>query len=124
MAIGAFVPLALFVVVLASVGVAFGWAAGEALGHYRASRRQRALGLADPVLANRFLLWGVASVTSSVLMGGIVACVLTRMTILHEPLPLAAMAASGAVMSGTWYLTFFPPRSYQRFIRERAVGSA
>jgi len=103
---------------VAAVGLGFAWAAFESLHYWKASRRRRALGLADPVVTNRFLLWGVASLTSCALMAVIIGCVLSGMTILREPLPLAAMAASGCLMSASWYLTFLAPAGYQRFIRE------
>lgn len=109
---------------LATVGLAFVWMACESLAYYAASRRQRALGLVDPVVTNRFLLWGVASAASSVSMAVIVACVLAGMTTMREPLPLAVMAASGTVMSTTWYLTFFVPQRYQRYIRARTPSSS
>ena len=105
--------------VLGAILVGFFWSACESLRYWLSLRRQVALGLADPVVANRLLLWGVASVTSSALICVIVACVLAGMTIVREPAPLVALAAAGCVMSVTWYLTFFAPESYQRWIRER-----
>jgi hypothetical protein len=104
---------------LGGVGLAFAWAGAESLAYWRTSRRRLALGLADPVVTHRFLLWGIASATSFVLLVVVVACVLSGMTIMREPLPLAAMAASGCVMSASWYLTFLAPARYERFIRAR-----
>ena len=111
--------LTLMVTILAC----FAWAALESFRYHAALRRQLVLGLADPVAANRFLLWGVAGATCSILMAVIIACVLTGMTILREPIPLLAIAACGVIMSASWYLTFFAPPGYQRFIRERAARS-
>lgn len=106
---------------VAAVGLAFAWSAVESLREWSASRRRQAIGLADPVVTHRFLLWGVASATSCALMAVVVACVLKDMTIMREALPLAAMAASGSVMSVTWYLTFLAPARYERFVRDRAA---
>ncbi len=105
---------------LGAILVSFLWGGAESLRYRAALRRQLALGLGDPVVANRFLLWGTASVTCSFLMIVIVSCVLSGMTILQEPAPLVAIAAAGCIMSASWYLTFFAPKGYQRFIRERA----
>lgn len=107
--------LSLMIAVLAS----FLWGGAESLHYHRAIRRQLAVGLGDPVLANRFLLWGTACVACSFLLLVIIGCVLSGMTILREPVPLGAIALAGSVMSAAWYLTFFAPERYQRFIRER-----
>ena len=40
----------------------FGWAAGEALHQYAQARRRLKLGLCDPLVCNRFLLWGLFGV--------------------------------------------------------------
>ncbi len=98
----------------------FAWGGVESFRYRAAARRQAALGLGDPVITNRFLLWGVASTTCSLLMGVIIVCVLGGMTILREPAPLAAIAGCGLVMSASWYLTFFAPEPYLRYVRERA----
>jgi hypothetical protein len=111
------------ITLLATLMLCFEWAGVESLLCHAAQRRQMALGLGDPVVANRFWLWGVASVTSSFLLLVLVACVMTGMTIVREPAPLMAMAATGSIMSASWYLAFFAPERYLRFIRERAPVS-
>jgi hypothetical protein len=99
--------------------VGFLWGGLESFRHFASLRRRLALGLVDPVLVDRFLLWGVASTTTSALILVIAACVLAGMTILREPAPLAALAAAGCAMCATWYLTFFAPEPYKRWIRAR-----
>ena len=107
---------------LAGVLLSYIWSALESFA-YRVTlrRRQRALGLGDPVVENRFLLWGVASTTSAAMAGALLACVQLDMTILREPLPLSMMAGCGTVMSAAWYLTFFAPAPYLRLVRRRAA---
>ncbi len=109
---------------MCSALVAFAWGGIESLRYWAAARRQLALGLADPVVVNRFLLWGTSGVTASVLVGAIVLCVLANMTILQEPLPLAVLASCGTVASATWYLTFLAPPRYLAFIRARAAQNS
>ena len=72
----------------------FAWGGAESFRCFDLHRRRAALGLGDPVLANRFLLWGVASVTGSLLLIVVAGCVVAGMTIVREPIPLAAIAAS------------------------------
>ncbi len=35
------------------------WACYESLRYYRSMHRRQTLGLADPIVANRFLLWSI-----------------------------------------------------------------
>jgi hypothetical protein len=105
---------------MGAILVGFFWSGLESFRYRAALRRQLALGLVDAVLVDRFLLWGIASATVGVLVLVIAACVIAGMTIMREPAPLVALAAAGCVMSAAWYLTFFAPPSYQRWIRARA----
>ena len=98
------------------VVVAFAWTGFESLRLYRQLRRRRALGLADGVVTNRFLLWGIAGCTAVVLCGSNVGFLLAGKAILLEPVSLYTVALCGTVMSATWYLTFFPPAFYLRLI--------
>jgi hypothetical protein len=104
--------------------VSFLWGSAESFLQRAATKRQLALGLGDPVIANRFLLWGIASLTCSLLMVVIIGFVLSGMTIMREPASLAALGAAGSIMSAAWYLTFFAPQSYHRFVRNRAAAES
>jgi len=115
-------PWACAIVVLV-VG-AFGWTGAESLHYHRLQRRRLALGLADPVVANRFLLWAVGGLATAFLCLAIVGYLLAGMVVLRDPLPLFTIAIACAVMSASWCLAFFPPRSYLDFVRERAGAQA
>ena len=102
--------------VLARV-LCFGWATYEALRLYRMMRRRRALGLGDPVVANRFLLFAVWSGSMGVLpmvhgldrlLGGPVG---------YQRLLAIFPKSIGTVMLASIVLTFFPPRAYLRWLR-------
>jgi hypothetical protein len=108
--------------IMSTMLACFFWAGVEAFICRGAALRQLAVGLGDPAIANRFLLWGVASVTCALLLLVLIGCVMTGMTILREPGPLAAIALAGTVMSASWYLTFFAPERYLAFIRARAAS--
>ena len=105
---------------LAALFVAFAWGALESFLGHAAARRRLALGLADPVVVDRFLLWGAANAASAALLVVLAVCVASGMVILREPLPLSVMAASGLVMSACWSLTFFTPARYRRLVIARA----
>jgi len=102
--------------IIAMVVMAFAWTGFESLRYYQQLRRRRALGLADAVVTNRFLLWGIAGWTAVVLCGSNVGFLLAGKAILVEPVALYTMALAGSVLSATWYLTFFPPAFYLRLI--------
>ncbi len=103
----------------------YAWSFAEALRYWRMMRRRMAVGLGDPLVANRFGLW-------SVWMGGLtfmlVVVLLLRITglalgagedQLAVVLPLLRPLLAGvALVSGTAvWLTFFPPRFYLRWLK-------
>ncbi len=110
-------PWALGVVAMVILG--FGWTALESLHYWRMLRRRLVLGLADPIVANRFLLWAISGGTTALLCTAILACLWAELVVLHHPLPLSLIALMGSVVSIAWYLSFFPPEGYRRAIRAR-----
>jgi hypothetical protein len=108
---------------MGSLLVCFAWASAESFFYHANLERRLVLGLADPVLVNRFLLWGISSAANTVLMAVILYCVQSGMVIMHESIPLTAIAIIGSVMSAAWTLTFLAPDSYLTYIRNRATRS-
>jgi hypothetical protein len=107
------------------------WVMVEPLCHYAVMRRRRRLGLADPLVANRFLLWESGSVCRFVMlvMGA------TPPLLIHQIPPqtwptvvsitLISVAVAGLGVSVSYWLVFFPTRAYVRLITQRhaAVGA-
>lgn len=106
--------------IMGLVALNFAWGGCESFAYYAALRRRLALGLADPVVANRFLLWGLSGAATAILCGGLALCVRAGMAIVVDAIPLSLVALTGSVASVTWFLTFFPPEAYQRLLRGRA----
>jgi len=105
--------------------VPFVWAASEALLQYRKARRRLKMGLSNPMVCNRLLLWGVFAVLET--------CVWLLV------LPQYAQYERQGVFAERWdtwisvletsalatiYLTFFPPAVYRRWIVGRAASGA
>ena len=96
---------------------AYGWSTGESLRYYALMRRRVHVGVGDPLVANRFLLWGLgtlAIVLATLLYVG--------MQLLgHYELPASLVGVSSTLVLVTAiaeWLAFFPPRSYrERFVR-------
>ena len=111
----------LFLMAIATV--AFGWSAAESLVYHDKLRRRLALGMADPVVANRFLLWGIWMGSSAV------GCVLNTFFALTSPLsvldPVALLFAGscGTIGAVVMPLTFMPPAWYVRSIQARHAAA-
>jgi hypothetical protein len=101
----------------APIGTYHFWGAAESFLYYGMMRRRRALGLADPIVVNRFLLWGVASVFA---IGAIwTSSLLGMLDLTREeqwrlaPYTMSLTSFWGIGCISTYYLTFFPPAWYR-----------
>jgi hypothetical protein len=94
------------------------WGAGEALVWWRRMERRRRLGLGDPLVANRFLLWaiGAGMAGGGSLFGMIVGLVYGRPM---NELPLLTLALSlfGMASAVALWLAFAAPEWYKRRLR-------
>jgi hypothetical protein len=95
----------------------FFWTAAEAFHHHGRLQRQAVLGLADPVLVNRMLLWALVGVGGVVAAGGPVLVALFGMSAM-EHAPTRLVCAFGTLGSSICIqLAFQPPQSYLRWLR-------
>jgi len=104
------------------VGVLF-WGATEALLWWRRMQRRARLGIGDPVVANRFLLWaiGAGMAGSGSLVGTVVGLALGQ-PLGQLPALTLTLASFGMVSACALWLAFAPPEAYLRRIREGARG--
>ncbi len=100
--------------------VCMGWAAGEALLEYRRARRRTRLGLSEPLVTNRFLLWGLAALSECLIyvavMSGILRGVPSDFLNGTTALVVSALGMSAAI---TILLAFLPPRAYRCWVESR-----
>jgi len=100
---------------------AFGWMAAESLRYYGLLRRRMALGLADPVVTNRFLVWGAGAGATCLLVLVLLSLYFQGLTLMTNSLAASAVVTgSGFVFTVVPLLTFTPPRAYLRFVQRRA----
>lgn len=132
-------------VVFAGPGHWIGWAgrsaamagiAFESFRYWRMLRRRLRLGLADPVVTDRFLLWSIWAACATL---NYVADLASRSlywllygTVQPVPEYLAATVAPtivvtmllGAVSAVTLFLTFFPTPAYRRWVETRGAAAS
>ena len=83
--------------------------------------RRRALGLAEAVVVNRFLLWAIAGVGAFAGSAVMSAVSLTGATPWEDPVALLAVGLGGLIAAVCAGLAFLPPRSYRSWLEARAV---
>lgn len=115
-------PFAIATVTL--VALAFLWNGLESARYARMLRRRLTLGLADPVVLDRFRLWAVVGFASAIQSGVLAATMAAGRPPLTEPLPLATIAVMSTCSGAGWYLSFLPPAAYLERVRRRAAGAA
>lgn len=99
------------------------WTAAESFRYYAMLRRRARLGLADPTVANRFLLWGLMGIFSFLSLVVPVAGTFHR-TADFVTLSRMVTGVAGTVCAVVLYLAFMPPRSYLDWLRRRAPVAA
>jgi hypothetical protein len=101
--------------------MAFVWAAAEAFRYHAMMRRRLALGLGDPVVADRFRLWGLSAMAVVAAFAAFLAGRLwVRGGAMSAPV-LIATSLAGIVAGVTVLLAFSPPRAYLRHVAARAA---
>lgn len=101
------------------------WGAWESFRYHARMRKRVRLGLADPLVANRFLLWALASLgtfTATWLASWAMVLPDPRAAAPYQDLNYLTTAAVGICTVVAYLLAFLPPRAYRRWILERAPG--
>lgn len=93
-----------------------GWTAWESFRYHGMMRRRLALGLADPIVVNRFLLWGCGCAVTGLTALAMIGCVSAGFNVATHPAPLMLTSVAGIFIGGCWYLTFLPPAGYLHWV--------
>jgi hypothetical protein len=105
---------------LTQVGCLF-WGSGESLYYWSRMRKRLKLGLADSVIVNRFLMWGLGAGFAGVGTGiGVTAEIATGIPTLQIPWVVSTSSVFGFAAAVSIYLAFVPPERYLRFVRGNA----
>jgi hypothetical protein len=104
------------------------WTMVESYRYYALLRRRSALGLADPLVTNRFLLWGSAALGTALATwtASLPYLLIDRPETLVAwgPLIQVATASFGVVTVTLYGLTFFAPAWYRRWIAQAGAQRA
>jgi len=100
------------------------WGVWECFRYHAMLKRRIALGLADPLVAHQFWLWGISGVGVAATVGvGCFASYVLRASVLLWPAGVLALGALGLVSSLTIWCAFFPPAFYRRMLQPQASQS-
>jgi hypothetical protein len=100
--------------------LALAWGATESLVYYAKSRRRMRLGLAETLVTNRFLLWGIGLASLTMLMASTLFASAAGIDPAVSGWVLLESFA-GLVGASTLWLTFFPNKAYKAFVERRAA---
>lgn len=115
---------------LAGPVLANAWAATESLLYWGRMRKRVAVGLAEPLEADRFLLWGAGAGSAAILLfANSVQMQVASVLGTALPLPVRAtslvlLAVLGVVCAGSYLLAFLPPRWYVARLAARSPREA
>jgi len=105
-------------------GLLTAWGAYESLCAWSRLRRRQRLGLADPVVSERVLLWGIASVASATVGATSTIAGFLGINFAATAFGAAVTAPLGLIAAGSMWLAFLPPAAYLRRVRARAAAPA
>jgi hypothetical protein len=101
------------------------WGAAESLRYHALMRRRLRLGLADPLVTNRFLLWGLGIGSAGV--GSVISlCVQQASGLTMSELPALTLSNSlfGLCAAVLMWVAFVPPAAWRRFVLGEQAGQA
>ncbi|HEY8119914.1 MAG TPA: hypothetical protein VII78_01245 [Myxococcota bacterium] len=102
--------------------VVYAWSAFEGFRCWTLARRRLALGLADPLVVNRFLLWGFIGLSSLLsIVPSLVISLSGGNGMTHVGSRLCT-AIGGLSASIALQLAFLPPAGYRRWVEARAAA--
>jgi hypothetical protein len=107
----------------AAFALCFLWTSSEAFAYRSSLRRRLALGLADPVVVNRFSIWAFGTAVAFVTDLALVASNAIGLNPAENPIPALLQSTSGLSCTITWTLTFAPSEAYLNWVRKRAGGA-
>jgi hypothetical protein len=105
---------------LVAIGVPI-WSGAEALRYHAMLRRRLRLGLAEPSVVERFLLWGSAMWLASFLTFCSMVLEAAGIPVIGTLTGALLVGPLGLGIAALLWLAFFPPRAYLAWVEQRAA---
>ena len=105
------------------LGLYYVWTAFEGFRYYGMMKKRMALGLADAVVTNRFLLWAMCGLVSLSWNTVSAVCLIAGID-LRSTVPLLSTSAGGFANTILLVLIFMPPAAYTRWVNRSARAGA
>lgn len=96
------------------------WTALEGLRYWRMMRKRMALGLAEPVVTNRFFLWTCSGLLSTAWISFSAILLALGENLARNPVNVTVTCLAGLANSVLLVLIFMPPAAYTRWIERSA----
>jgi len=96
------------------------WAAFESYRYHGRLQRRLQLGLADPVVADRFRLWAISTLLAAAVTAVSIALEIRGSALVNAPVGGLAIGAFGSTSAGAMWLAFMPPAAYVRRVAARS----
>jgi small-conductance mechanosensitive channel len=96
----------------------YSWASYETLRQYGLARRRVRIGLSEPLVANRFLLWGIGTLAAlGIWLHSLWRELAQRSEVTEFYLVVTVLGSTCAL---SIWLAFFPPRAYRQWFETSA----
>lgn len=99
------------------------WAGVESLRYYGMQRKRMVLGLADPVVTDRFRLWAISMLTADAITVASAVFMAMGVPIAGTAVGSALVGSLGFLTAGALSLAFVPPDFYLARVRRRAESA-
>jgi len=100
------------------------WVATESARYWTRLVRRSAIGLADPLMVNRMLLYAIGSALSSATILVVTVPALWGIDALTDPRLMALSGLIGAPIGPIYYLALVPPKAYERWLLSESAPAA
>ena len=105
-----------------AVGIGtFGWSAGESFALYGQLQKRARIGLVEPAVVNRVLLWGIGSLAAFAMSGHGLLMRIVLGPAVSDGMRLVS-SALGLIAAVAMWLAFFPPAAYRRRMARDAAA--
>ena len=108
---------------MSGLGIPLAWGTYESLRYWRLLERRVRLRLADPVVADRMRLWGIAEGAACAINVSTTVAALFGVDFAVASVGALVIAPLGILAAGCTWFAFIPPAAYLRRVISRAAAS-